>query len=90
MVHTRFQQLHFNQRKLVVQTLELAEKGSDKSKGVKVGLLLHVDGDQPGLEVLSKERSSLCNGPVYAGFDHIALEIERVGDFAEQVQELAN
>lgn len=90
MIHARFQQLHLDQRKLVIQALEFAEKGGDEIKGVEVGLFLHVNGNQASLEVLSKERSSLCNGPVYAGFDHVTLDIERVGDFTEQVQELAN
>lgn len=59
MVDTRFEELDFDQHKLVIQAFEFAEEGVDESECVIVRLLLHVETDESGFEVLSEERAAL-------------------------------
>jgi hypothetical protein len=58
-VHFALEQLDLNQHELVVQALELFEQVIDECEGVVVGLLLHVQADEPHFEVLAQEALAL-------------------------------
>lgn len=82
--------MHFDQHKLVVQALQLAEEAIDKCEGVIVGLLLHINRNKPSFEVLSKERSPLRDSPIDGGLDDCDLDIKGIRDLGEEIQKLAN
>ena len=90
MVDAGFEELNFDEDELVVEALEFAEEAVDEGEGVVVGLLRHVQGDQPGFEVLAQEAAALGGGPFYAGFGDGDLRVGRVGDFVEEVEERAD
>jgi hypothetical protein len=82
--------LDLDEAELVVEALELAEEAVDEAEGFIVGLLGHLQGDEAGLEVLALEGAALGGGPFYAVLGDSDLDIGAVGDFLEEVEQLAN
>lgn len=62
-VDAGFEQLHFDEDEFVIEAFELFEEAVDEGEGVVVGLLLHVERDEPRFEVLTEEASTFGDGP---------------------------
>jgi hypothetical protein len=55
MIDARFEELDFNEHKLVIQTLQFFQQTVDESQSIVVGCFGHVELNETGFEVLSKE-----------------------------------
>lgn len=82
--------MDLDEAELVVEALELAEEAVDEAESFIVGLLSHLQGDEADLEVLALEGAALGGGPFYAVLGDGDLDIGAVGDFLEEVEQLAN
>jgi len=55
MVDSRFKELDFDQDELVIEAFEFFEQAVDECEGIIIRLLGHIEGDETGFKVLSKE-----------------------------------
>jgi len=62
-IDSRFEELDFHEHELVIQALQLLQQAIDESEGVIVGGFVHVELNETGFEVLSKETSTFGRGP---------------------------
>ena len=90
MVDARFEELDFDEDELVVEAFELAEEGVYQGEGVVVGGFAHEEGDESRFEVLAQEGAPLADGPGDAGACGGDLDVGCVGDWGEEVEELAD
>jgi hypothetical protein len=90
MVDSGFEELNFDEAELVVEALELAKKVVDQTEGFVVGLLSHLECYQADLEVLSLKSTALGGGPFYTVLGDGDFDIGAVGDFLDEVEQLAD
>jgi hypothetical protein len=90
MVDSGLEELNFDEAELVVEALELAEEVVDETESFVVRLLSHLKNNKADLEVLSLESAALGGGPFYAVFGDGDFDIGAIGDFLDEVEQLAN
>jgi len=89
-VNSRLEELNFDESELVIETLELAKKVVNETECFVVGLLCHLESDKADLEVLSLKRAALGGGPFYTVLGDGDFDIGAIGDFLDEVEQLAD
>jgi hypothetical protein len=63
MVNARLKELDFHEHELVIQSLQLLQQTVNESQGIVVGRFGHVELNETGFEVLSKESAAFGSSP---------------------------
>jgi hypothetical protein len=90
MVDPGFEQLDFNEYKLIIEALELFEQTVDEREGIVVGGFGHVEGNEASLEVLAEEASSFGGGPFNARLCDGNLGVGGIGNAMKEIEKLAD